>query len=75
MKYKVIDNCGIVYNMTFNKYVESEDIRACYIVWNISLDSKYESMVFYHKQYLYYENLQTSLAEDNFELILESEME
>lgn len=69
MKYKVIDKEGIIYDMTFNKYVEKEDIRNCYIVWNIELNCGKESLVFSHLQYVYYENLQTSLAEDDFKLL------
>lgn len=71
MIYKVVDSSGIIYNMRFNKYVEKEDIKDSYIVWNISLDSKYESMVFEHRHYIYYHNLETSLIDDDFRLVVE----
>lgn len=69
MKYKVTDKSGIIYNMVFNKYVEKENIKDSYIVWYISLDGKYESMVFEHRHYIYYHNLEESLIDDDFRLV------
>lgn len=69
---KVIDSNGIVYTIRYGKFIEKENIKDSYIVWYITLDSKYEGLQFEHKQYIYYENLEESLHEDDFKF-LESE--
>lgn len=64
----VIDNKGNSYKLTYKEFVCKEDIKDSYILWELSLISDYECYVIEHKQYVYYENLEISLFENDYKI-------
>ena len=66
MNYKIISKkYKNIFDLTFNQYVEKDDIKNSYILWTIS-NNQYNYDII---QYVYNETLEDVLKYNDFELL------
>ena len=66
MNYKIISKkYNTIFDLTFNQYVEKDDIKNSYILWTISNNQYNYDIV----QYVYNETLEDTLKYNDFELL------